>query len=154
MNPTILLPQLIKDLQGKVEFAERNFQSKEQVLELEENIIINCTGLGAKELFNDHQVRGLRGHLAVLQRTKARQFYFLSGGCSPEEISYVFCRQNDIVIGGSALPANHDSLALNLADQAQCSNVLAKAHNFLKGDLAACNNLMELAHRRWDQSGS
>ena len=44
-----------------------------------------------------------RGHLVVLKKTDPKQFYFFSGGCKNYAISYAFCRQDDVVIGGSVV---------------------------------------------------
>ena len=51
------------------------------------------------------------GHLVVLTRTLAKQFYFFSGGCANYRNMYVFCRQRDIVIGGSVQDGNESELA-------------------------------------------
>ena len=43
----------------------RDFGSVRDVLALAENLIVNCTGLGAKELFDDRQMTPLKGQLVV-----------------------------------------------------------------------------------------
>ena len=48
---------------------------------------------------SDDNVIARRGHLVVLRKTLPKQFYFFSGGCWNGRIMYVFCRQNDIVVG-------------------------------------------------------
>ena len=102
INPTILLPHLVRDLKSKqVVFRQRMFATPQDVADLREPIVVNCTGYGAKALFGDSQVRAKRRHLVVVRRTLPKQFYFVSGGCGSGVISYVFCRQNDIVVGGS-----------------------------------------------------
>lgn len=161
MNPTILLPRLVADLRERdVRFRTKVFVSREQIAnELGENIIINCTGLGAKALCPDdtldgqHRLQGKRGHLVILRKNNPRQFYFLSGGCSDEEISYVFCRQNDIVIGGSVVNASDDTddETFSENDRALCDNVQAKAEAFLAGNLDLCNSLMQKSHALWPQ---
>src|SRR5262245_8865370 len=81
INPTILLPQLVAELKRSgVQFRRRQFVSKDDFAELRENIIINCTGYGAKALMNDDDMIARRGHLVVLRRTLPRQFYCFSGG--------------------------------------------------------------------------
>ena len=100
INPTILLPRLFAELKrSAVPFRMKHFQSKIDFAELRENIIVNCTGYGAKAIMSDDNVIARRGHLVVLRKTLPKQFYFFSGGCGNGRIMYVFCRQNDIVVG-------------------------------------------------------
>ena len=66
---------------------------------------------GAKALVQDNQMLARRGHLVLLRRTHAKQFYFLSGGCANYRTMYVFCRHRDIVIGGSVQDGNESELA-------------------------------------------
>ena len=107
INPTILLPRLVSDLKRSgVPFRRRMFTDVQSFAELRENIIINCTGYGAKALVQDDQMLARRGHLVVLRRTLAKQFYFFSGGCANYRTMYVFCRHRDIVIGGSVQDGN------------------------------------------------
>lgn len=153
MNPRILLPRLVSDLKGQqVTFQAREFSSKDEIINnLKEPIIVNCTGLGAGKLFNDKAVVGKRGHLVVLQKTLPEQNYFLSGGCCTDEVSYIFCRQNDIVVGGSIVlqrSATDDERFYD-PDEAMCKNVLNKGRAFIGGQLTVCDNLMHRAHTIW-----
>jgi glycine/D-amino acid oxidase-like deaminating enzyme len=106
MNPTILMPALRQDLTraGVVfQVGERRFLEPADVLRLPETIIVNCTGIGARRLFNDTRLEGHRGHLVKLRNPDGLR-YLLSFGCnSPTDRlpSYIFCRERDIVIGGS-----------------------------------------------------
>jgi glycine/D-amino acid oxidase-like deaminating enzyme len=101
MNPQLLLPTLVADLKSNgVLFRTRDFQNRAMVEMQGETIIVNCTGYGAGELFNDPAVVPRRGLLAVLANP-AKLTYFFSGGCSNDAICYMFARQNDIVIGGT-----------------------------------------------------
>jgi D-amino-acid oxidase len=102
VNPTMLLPALKQDLIARgVAFVERTFETQQDVASLAETIVVNCTGYGAKTLFGDDKLYPVRGHLVMLDRTLDRQDYFFGGGCGNGAISYTFCRQNDIVLGGS-----------------------------------------------------
>ena len=57
INPTILLPRLAADLRRRaVRFRRREFESKGDFWELRQNIIVNCTGYGARALMNDDNV--------------------------------------------------------------------------------------------------
>ena len=138
INPTILLPQLVADLRrSAVQFRSRQFESKADFAELRENIIINCTGYGARALMNDNNVIAKRGHLVVLRRTLPKQFYFFSGGCSNGRTMYVFCRHDDIVVGGTAQQGN-DSDALIERDQPTFDRIPSNARAVFDGRSADC----------------
>ena len=44
----------------------RKFETREEIGKLEENVIFNCTGLGAKALFGDEELTPVKGQLTVL----------------------------------------------------------------------------------------
>ena len=139
MNPHILLPKLVHDLKAaSVQFVQRQFATKKDLAGIVENIIVNCTGLGAKKLFGDNNVIPERGHLVVLEKTAENQSYFFSGDCANRVISYVFCRQDDIVVGGTVLPGE-DSLARTAKDTAVFQRILGNARNVFDGRPAACS---------------
>ena len=135
-NPTLLLPSLIEDLKNAgVKFVAKTFASREEVSALPDEVIVNCTGLGAKTLFNDEKLIPQRGHLVVLQKTDPRQFYFFSGGCSNFAIAYVFCRQDDVVIGGSVIANETEP---NATDAATFERILRNAKSLFGGEVVAC----------------
>jgi D-amino-acid oxidase len=138
INPTILLPRLFAELkQSAVRFRKRQFASKDDFAALRENIIINCTGYGAKALMNDEDVVAKRGHLVVLRRTLPKQFYFFSGGCGNRRIMYVFCRHRDIVLGGTVETGN-DTESVMESDRARFDRILANARAMFDGRPRDC----------------
>jgi D-amino-acid oxidase len=64
INPDDLMGELRTHLEGKVTFVQRKINSFD---ELEESIVVNCTGLGARELNNDEKVVSVQGHLIPLK---------------------------------------------------------------------------------------
>jgi len=138
INPTILLPQLFVELKrSAVRFRKRQFASRDDFAALRENIIINCTGYGAKALMNDDDIVAKRGHLVVLRRTLPKQFYFFSGGCGNRRIMYVFCRHRDIVVGGTVETGN-DTEGVMESDRARFDRILANARAMFDGRLKDC----------------
>src|SRR4029077_981568 len=138
INPTILLPRLVADLKRSgVPFRTRHFESKIDFAELRENIIINCTGYGAKAIMNDDNVIARRGHLVILRKTLAKQFYFFSGGCWNGRIMYVFCRHADIVVGGTVQSGN-ESEAIDERDRPIFERILGNARAMFDGRLVDC----------------
>lgn len=90
INPIILLPRLVAELKSSgVPFRVRRFENKTDFAELRENIIVNCTGYGAKAIMGDDKMVARRGHLVVLRKTHPKQFYFFSGGCWNGRIMYL-----------------------------------------------------------------
>ena len=68
LNPRILLPKLAADLAARnVPRRVMTFDNVQQVEALPENLVINCTGLGAKTLFRDPKVIPKRGLLVRLR---------------------------------------------------------------------------------------
>ncbi len=138
MNPMILLPKLKSDLEAAGgRFEQRRLDGAQDLAALPANILVNCTGYGAKKLLNDHLVVPQRGHLVILQKTREKQHYFFSGGCENPSVAYVFCRQNDIVVGGSVQPGN-DSTAHTPADALVFNRILSNAREVFSGHPAAC----------------
>ena len=138
INPTILLPQLVAELRRTaVRFRRRQFESKDDFAQLKENIVINCTGYGARALMNDEDVIAKRGHLVVLRRTLPKQFYFFSGGCGNRRNMYVFCRHTDIVVGGTVQTGN-DTEAIIEADRSRFDRILENARAMFDGRVADC----------------
>jgi D-amino-acid oxidase len=73
----------------------RSFASPSDLMTLEEPLIMNCTGLGAKQLTGDTQLEPVRGQLTVLAPQPAVDYITLHGG------RYMFPRTDGIVLGGT-----------------------------------------------------
>ena len=67
IEPSVYLDALVRDV---VEFGGRivirTFTAPGQLVELDEPLVINCTGLGARDLFGDDELVPLKGQLTVL----------------------------------------------------------------------------------------
>jgi D-amino-acid oxidase len=101
INPTILLPKLVKDLKAKgVLFVKREVKRPADFYAASENIIVNCIGLGAKTVLNDPLLVPIRGKLVVFNGNPQNLNYLFSGGCG-ENPAYLFARQKDVVVGGT-----------------------------------------------------
>lgn len=96
VEPSRFLRQMMRDIQlagGRIEV--RRFASPRDVAALPERLIFNCTGLGARELFGDRELRPARGQLAILLPQPEVQYAF-SG-----EAGHMFPRADGIVLGGT-----------------------------------------------------
>lgn len=96
IEPNRFLRQLMRDIQiagGKI--VVRSFASPADVAALPESLVFNCTGLGARALFGDKDLRPVRGQLVILL-PQPEVDYALSG-----RFGYMFPRSDGIVLGGS-----------------------------------------------------
>ena len=73
----------------------RTFSDVGQMLAVDEPLVMNCTGLGAKALFADDQLEPIRGQLSVLAPQPSIDYLTLHGG------RYMFPRSDGIVLGGT-----------------------------------------------------
>jgi glycine/D-amino acid oxidase-like deaminating enzyme len=97
IEPAIYLNALIRDFHAAGgHIVIREFGSAKDVAALPENLIFNCTGLGARALFNDEELTPIRGQLVFLL-PQAEVNYCTIG---PSGI-YMFPRHDGILLGGS-----------------------------------------------------
>ena len=96
VEPPIYLSALLRDVRragGRV--VVRELASREQVQELPEPVIVNCTGLGAKALFGDDELEPVRGQLTFLLPQPEVDYMVITGGL------YMFPRRDGILLGGT-----------------------------------------------------
>ena len=104
IEPSIYLSALLRDFYvagGKV--VVKQFRSREEIARLPEAVVFNCTGLGARELFDDESLTPVRGQLEILLPQPEVDYCYLSSG-------YMFPRRDGIVLGGTW---DHDDWNLN-----------------------------------------
>jgi len=138
INPRILLPKLAADLAARnVQRRVMTFENQQQIADLSENVVINCTGMGAKALFNDDKMVPKRGLVVRLPNEKQRFNYFFSGGCQNGKISYLFARQTDLLIGGT-VETGQDSEVLSDRDREVCNRLIDNIDRVFKGQSNQC----------------
>lgn len=67
IEPAIYLDALLRDVLlfgGRL--AIRKFDTPRDLMSLEESVIVNCTGLGSRELFGDRELIAVKGQLPIL----------------------------------------------------------------------------------------
>jgi glycine/D-amino acid oxidase-like deaminating enzyme len=107
IEPSIYLEALLADVRlfgGRI--VVRRFETPADVAALPENVVINCTGLGAKALFGDPDLIPLKGQLTVLVPQPEIQ-YSTSGGVSVRTAEpgigiHMMPRSDGIILGGTA----------------------------------------------------
>ena len=95
IEPSIYLSALLRDFYiagGRV--VVKDFRHREEIMRLPERVIFNCTGLGARALFNDQKLEPVRGQLEVLLPQPEIDYCYLSSG-------YMFPRRDGIILGGT-----------------------------------------------------
>lgn len=66
-EPSIYLEAIMRDIiEFGGRFVVRRFDSPRDLMLLDENVIVNCTGLGSKALFGDPELMPVKGQLVVL----------------------------------------------------------------------------------------
>ncbi|MEO1244951.1 MAG: FAD-dependent oxidoreductase [Pseudomonadota bacterium] len=99
IDPGTLLRQLTADFRlagGK--FVIRSFGGLDDVLELHEPAIFNCTGLGAAELFDDPNLVPAKGQLVFLPPDPAIDYMTIGGGSG---FLHMFPRGDVLLLGGT-----------------------------------------------------
>ncbi|TQF71347.1 FAD-dependent oxidoreductase [Pseudoalteromonas luteoviolacea] len=102
IDPMLYLPAILQDAQmAGVKLKQTKFDNKDQVLALTENVIVNCSGLGASKLFGDESMYPIQGQLThLLPQPEINYSYVVP---TPEGYLYMFPRKGSIVIGGTAV---------------------------------------------------
>lgn len=103
IEPQTYLTALLRDFYiagGKAVVKE--FRDRRELLRLPESVIFNCTGLGARQLFNDPKLGPVRGQLEILLPQAEIDYCYLGPG-------YMFPRHDGIVLGGTF---DHDDWSL------------------------------------------
>lgn len=117
-------PIYLAELQRRVLVAgarvqHRVFTSAKDLARLPQPVVVDCLGLGAKEVFADNKVYAVRGQLVHL--FPERLPYLLSG---PH--GYVFPRSDVVVLGGTFEKGVTDLTP----DQRLCEQILARHRRF------------------------
>jgi glycine/D-amino acid oxidase-like deaminating enzyme len=107
IEPSIYLDALMQDVVahgGKIRI--RRFENPRDVASLEESVIVNCTGLGSKAVFDDPELVPLKGQLIVLMPQEEVNYSTNGGVRIPASESGLFIhmmpRRDGIVLGGTS----------------------------------------------------
>lgn len=118
IEPSIYLDALMTDFLnwgGKV--VIRKFDTPADISRLSENVIVNCTGLGSKELFKDPDLMPLKGQLVVLV-PQPEVTYGTNGAGRPlppdSGFVHMMPRSDGIILGGTSL---RDNWSMDIEDK-------------------------------------
>jgi glycine/D-amino acid oxidase-like deaminating enzyme len=97
IEPAIYLNALMRDfLVAGGRIVKREFASAREIAAMKEDLIFNCTGLGARELFGDQELTPIRGQLVFLLPQPEVDYCTIG----PRD-AYMFPRHDGILLGGT-----------------------------------------------------
>lgn len=106
IEPSIYLDNLVRDFQlwgGRI--VVRKFDTPRELAALREPIVVNCSGLGARDLFGDQQLVPLKGQLTVMA-PQPEVNYHTNGGVPPVPGAslgiHMMARSDGIILGGTS----------------------------------------------------
>lgn len=118
VEPPIFLERLRYELrQQNVPFVQKSFTSEQEMRELAESIVINCTGLGSRKLFNDPNMKSKKGQLVLLKPQPTLDYLYSTAS------TYVFPRADCVVVGGTEEDDDYDCQPV----PARCRQILQAA---------------------------
>ncbi|MCH7672590.1 MAG: FAD-binding oxidoreductase, partial [Proteobacteria bacterium] len=97
VEPAVYLPAMLQDYYGAGgNIVIREFMDRGDVLTLAEPVIINCSGLGSRTLFEDAELIPIKGQLTFLL-PQSEINYMIIGN----DGLYMFPRSDGILLGGT-----------------------------------------------------
>jgi D-amino-acid oxidase len=117
IEPNTFLPAVQRDfLIAGGRIAVRTFRAASELTALPEPVVFNCTGLGARALFNDAELGPVRGQLTFLEPQADVDYIYLTQYA--DDPLYMFPRSDGIVLGGTFQHGDW-STSVDLATQAR-----------------------------------
>lgn len=98
-QPSLFLPYLESNLARPIEHHV--------ITDLEHvagDVVVNCTGLGARELCNDDKLVPLLGQIVIAEIGDADITTTVTDDRDPDAIFYIIPRRNEVVLGGCSIP--------------------------------------------------
>jgi glycine/D-amino acid oxidase-like deaminating enzyme len=124
IEPHTYLRALLRDFYGTGgKIVVKEFKRREEIARLSEQVVFNCTGLGARDLFGDQKLGPVRGQLEVLLPQPEVDYCYISGS------GYMFPRRDGIILGGTF---DHDDWSLEPKAE-QTTEILEGHAEIMKG---------------------
>lgn len=105
IEPSIYLEALVRDVRrAGARIVVRKLRDRAELASLDEPIVVNCTGLGARELVGDTELVPLKGQLTSLM-PQPEVDYSTFGSATPSAGGFVHMqpRSDGIVLGGTSV---------------------------------------------------
>ncbi|HEY4182651.1 MAG TPA: FAD-dependent oxidoreductase [Kofleriaceae bacterium] len=104
VEPAKFLPWITKRLRARIEIRTVTDLTTEPG-----DIVVNCTGLGARTLVGDTELVALYGQIALAAPGSVDLSVTITDNRDPRGIFYVIPRRDHLVLGGCSLPLDADS---------------------------------------------
>ena len=105
IEPSIYLEALVRDVrEAGARVYIRKVRDRAELVRLDEPVIVNCTGLGARELLGDDELVPVKGQLTALM-PQSEVDYSTFGSAMPSAGGFVHMqpRSDGIVLGGTSV---------------------------------------------------
>jgi D-amino-acid oxidase len=105
IDPTIYLPWLqarFEEGGGLIEVGHVSSLDQQEA-----DVLVNCTGLGARELCGDRDLLPVRGQIVAVRAPAIQEGISYEG--DPDRIRYVYPRRKEVILGGTR-EAGNDNL--------------------------------------------
>ncbi|MEL7029322.1 MAG: FAD-dependent oxidoreductase, partial [Pseudomonadota bacterium] len=120
IDPEIFLPAVMREIEGAGgRFVRRRFKTPDQIFDLKQRLIFNCTGLGAGALFGDSELTPVRGQLTLLAPQSDLEYGYVHA--DGDDLLYMFPRRGSVVLGGTNVYGEH-RLVTDAAEKARILN--------------------------------
>ncbi|HSN28234.1 MAG TPA: FAD-dependent oxidoreductase [Kofleriaceae bacterium] len=105
-QPSLFLPWLQGRLKARVEQHHVS-----ELADVPGDVVINCTGLAARELAHDDAMYPLLGQLVIAEVGGADLTASITDDRDPDSFFYIIPRRDELVLGGCSLPREYGSRA-------------------------------------------
>jgi glycine/D-amino acid oxidase-like deaminating enzyme len=96
IEPAVFLNRLMEDFyRAGGTIKVKQMSGLDEILTLNEPVIINCTGLGARDLFNDEELFPIKGQLSFILPQNEVDYISITDN------TYMFPRSDGILLGGT-----------------------------------------------------
>lgn len=128
IEPPIYLAAMLDEFRiagGRI--VVRELADRKAIAALPEKLVFNCTGLGAKTLFDDEELMPVKGQLTILLPQPEVQYAALAGDL------YMFPRADGILLGGT-----HEEGVWDLAPNLERKAEIVAGHKALFDSFRRC----------------
>ena len=123
VEPARFLPWITGRLRARIE--QRRIADFTGLAAEPGDAVVNCTGIGARELVGDEHIAPLLGQIVITECGEVDRTLALTDERDPDELFYLIPRRDELVLGGCAVPWPPG--APPEADPARTARILAQA---------------------------
>lgn len=96
VDPSIYMGKLLDEVRAAgAQITQREIASKAELQTLPEAVILNCTGLGSKAIFEDEELEPVKGQLTILKPQPEVDYIVIDYGL------YMIPRRDGVLLGGT-----------------------------------------------------